>query len=139
MLSESASSAWRPTISPNWLFELTVTSKTPQLHTFAAGIRLDLAAVTVGLSLPYNSGASEGNVNGLKALKRQMCGRASLDLLRKRVIHRPGRQRPKFLVAGDTLAPKRFALRGPLPVSAPGASGSGRRVATILIPEYVCG
>jgi transposase len=61
----------------------------PELHTFAAGIRLDLAAVTAGLSLPYSSGATEGNVNRLKAIKRQMYGRASLDLLRKRVIHHP--------------------------------------------------
>jgi len=61
----------------------------PELHTFAAGIRLDLAAVTAGLSLPYSSGPTEGNVNRLKAIKRQMYGRASLDLLRKRVIHHP--------------------------------------------------
>jgi transposase len=61
----------------------------PELHTFAAGIRLDLAAVTAGLSLPYSSGSTEGNVNRLKAIKRQMYGRASLDLLRKRVIYHP--------------------------------------------------
>jgi transposase len=61
----------------------------PELHTFAAGIRQDLAAVTAGLSLPYSSGHTEGNVNRLKAIKRQMYGRASLDLLRKRVIHHP--------------------------------------------------
>jgi transposase len=35
----------------------------PELHTFAAGIRRDLAAVTAGLSLPYSSGAVEGHVN----------------------------------------------------------------------------
>ena len=61
----------------------------PELHTFAAGIRQDLAAVTAGLTLPYSSGPAEGNVNRLKAIKRQMYGRASLDLLRKRVIHHP--------------------------------------------------
>jgi transposase len=61
----------------------------PELHTFAAGIRQDLAAVTAGLSLPYSSGPTEGNVNRLKAIKRQMYGRASLDLLRKRVIYHP--------------------------------------------------
>jgi transposase len=61
----------------------------PELHTFAAGIRQDLTAVTAGLSLPYSSGSTEGNVNRLKAVKRQMYGRASLDLLRKRVIHHP--------------------------------------------------
>jgi len=47
------------------------------------------AAVTAGLSLPYSSGATEGNVNRLKAIKRQIYGRATLDLLRKRVIHHP--------------------------------------------------
>jgi transposase len=39
--------------------------------------------------LPYSSGATEGNVNRLKAIKRQMYGRTGLDLLRKRVIHHP--------------------------------------------------
>jgi transposase len=61
----------------------------PELHTFATGIRQDLTAVTAGLTLPYSSGATEGNVNRLKAIKRQMYGRASLDLLRKRVILHP--------------------------------------------------
>jgi transposase len=61
----------------------------PELHTFATGIRQDLAAVTAGLTLPYSSGTTEGNVNRLKAIKRQMYGRASLDLPRKRVIHHP--------------------------------------------------
>jgi transposase len=61
----------------------------PELHTFATGIRQDLAAVTAGLTLPYSSGTTEGNVNRLKAIKRQMYGRASLDLLRKRVIRHP--------------------------------------------------
>jgi transposase len=61
----------------------------PELHTFATGIRHDLDAVTAGLSLPYSSGVTEGNVNRLKAIKRQMYGRASLDPLRKRVIHHP--------------------------------------------------
>ncbi|MER7694740.1 hypothetical protein [Streptomyces sp. NPDC097610] len=38
------------------------------------------------LKLPHSSGAVEGNINRLKMLKRQMFGRASLDLLRKRVL-----------------------------------------------------
>ncbi|MEU6719598.1 ISL3 family transposase [Nonomuraea sp. NPDC046802] len=58
----------------------------PELRTFARGIRQDYAAVCNGLSLPHNSGACEGNVNRLKALKRQMFGRAGLDLLRKRAM-----------------------------------------------------
>jgi transposase len=60
----------------------------PQLRSFAAGLKRDLTAVVNGLSLPYSSGAVEGNVNRIKMLKRQMYGRANLDLLRKRVLLR---------------------------------------------------
>jgi transposase len=62
----------------------------PHLHSFAAGIRRDHAAVTAGLTLPYSSGSVEGNVNRIKMLKRQMYGRARFGLLRKRVILHPG-------------------------------------------------
>ena len=58
----------------------------PQLHSFTAGIRHDLQAVTSGLTLPYSSGAVEGNVNRIKMIKRQMYGRAGFGLLRKRVL-----------------------------------------------------
>lgn len=56
------------------------------LASFARNLRRDLDAVRNGLSLPHSSGAVEGNINRLKMLKRQMFGRASLDLLRKRVL-----------------------------------------------------
>ena len=75
----------------------------PELHTFAAGIRQDPAAVTAGLSLPYSSGTTEGNVNRLKAIKRQMYDRASLDLLRKRLRGRAAGQRadPRLVRKSD--------------------------------------
>jgi transposase len=50
------------------------------------GVRSDLLAVTAGLTLPFSSGAVEGQVNRIKMLKRQMFGRAGVDLLRKRVL-----------------------------------------------------
>ncbi|WP_206742987.1 ISL3 family transposase [Streptomyces sp. AcH 505] len=53
---------------------------------FARNLRRGFDAVRNGLSLAYSSGAVEGNVNRLKMLKRQMFGRASLALLRKRVL-----------------------------------------------------
>jgi transposase len=56
------------------------------LASFARNLRRDFHAVRNGLSLPHSSGAVEGNINRLKMLKRQMFGRASLDLLRKRVL-----------------------------------------------------
>ena len=58
----------------------------PELHTFASGLRKDWAAVTAGLTLPWSSGGVEGHVNRIKMLKRQMYGRANLDLLRRRVL-----------------------------------------------------
>jgi hypothetical protein len=63
----------------------------PELRSFAAGIRTDQQTVTNGLTLPYSSGKVEGSVNViLKMLNRQMYGRASFSLLRKRVIFHPG-------------------------------------------------
>ena len=61
-------------------------STLPTLASFARNLRRDLDAVRNGLSLPYSSGPVEGNINRLKMLKRQMYGRAGLELLRKRVI-----------------------------------------------------
>lgn len=53
---------------------------------FAEGVRQDLAAITAALSLPWSSGQTEGQINRLKFIKRQMYGRAKFDLLRKRVL-----------------------------------------------------
>ena len=58
---------------------------------FANGIKQDVAAVTNALSLPWSNGQTEGQVNRLKLIKRQMYGRADFDLLRKRVLFRPMR------------------------------------------------
>jgi transposase len=58
----------------------------PDLHSFARGLRHDHDAVTTGLTQPWNSGTVEGNVNRIKMIKRQMYGRASFELLRKRVL-----------------------------------------------------
>jgi len=56
------------------------------LKQFAKGIKQDLAAVTNALSLSWSNGQTEGQVNRLKLIKRQMYGRASFALLRKRVV-----------------------------------------------------
>ncbi|MGW3174901.1 ISL3 family transposase [Streptomyces sp. NPDC001153] len=56
---------------------------------FAGLLRQDLDAVTAGLTLPWSSGAVEGNVNRVKALKPAMYGRASFSLLRTRILILP--------------------------------------------------
>jgi Transposase len=58
----------------------------PALHSLITGIRRDLDAVVAGLTMPWNSGPVEGNVNRIKTIKRQMYGRASFSLLRKRIL-----------------------------------------------------
>lgn len=39
------------------------------------------------INSPWSSGQVEGQINRLKYFKRQMYGRAKLDLLRIRVLH----------------------------------------------------
>ena len=58
----------------------------PALQSFVTGLRADQDAVATGLSLPWSSGSVEGHVNCIKMLKIQMYGRASPDLLRRRVL-----------------------------------------------------
>jgi transposase len=69
-----------------WLTDATQ-SGLPEFQRFAAGLLTDHAAVVAAASLPYSNGQTEGQVNKLKVLKRQMYGRAKLDLLRLRLLH----------------------------------------------------
>ncbi len=62
-------------------------SQVTELRSFANGIRRDYAAVRAACSRPESNGITEGHVNRLKFLKRQMFGRAHLDLLRVKVLH----------------------------------------------------
>ncbi len=55
-------------------------------ETFAMGLRREQPAVEAALSLPYSNGQTEGQVNRLKTLKKQMYGRASFGLLRRRFL-----------------------------------------------------
>ena len=56
------------------------------VETFAAGLEQDGAAVRAALTTPWSNGQTEGQITRLKLLKRQMYGRAGLDLLRRRVL-----------------------------------------------------
>jgi len=68
-----------------WIANAQDSGLTP-LAAFARGLTADYEAVRNGLTLPYSSGAVEGNVNRIKTLKSQMHGRANVDLLRLRVL-----------------------------------------------------
>lgn len=56
------------------------------LRSLARGLRQDFDAVTAGLTLEWNSGRVEGNVNRVKRIKRDGYGRAGFDLLRRQIL-----------------------------------------------------
>ena len=56
------------------------------LKNFAGGLKQDYDAVKAAVSLEWSNGQVEGQVNRSKMIKRQMYGRASFELLRKRVV-----------------------------------------------------
>jgi transposase len=59
------------------------------LASLGKGIRADLAAVKAALTEPWSNGQTEGQITKLKLAKRQMYGRAGLDLLRARLVLTP--------------------------------------------------
>jgi transposase len=69
-----------------WMTAVDADPGQPGLHSFTTGIRQDYQAVRNGLTLPWSSGLVEGLNTRTKLLKRQMYGRASFPLLRKRIL-----------------------------------------------------
>ncbi len=69
----------------SWL-ETCCHSTVKELKNFAIGLKRDEAAVYEAIQQPWSNGATEGHVNRLKFLKRQMYGRANFDLLRLKVL-----------------------------------------------------
>jgi transposase len=61
----------------------------PELLTFARVLDRDRDAVIAGITLPWSNGPTEGHVNRLKSIKRQMYGRAGFEMLRRRVLVPP--------------------------------------------------
>jgi transposase len=53
---------------------------------FAYGLRKDFKAVISAVETSWSNGQTEGQINRLKAIKRQMYGRAGFRLLRARVL-----------------------------------------------------
>jgi transposase len=77
--------AHQPAQLDPWLARAADSPLTP-LQRFAKGIRDDYDAVKAGITLPWSNGPVEGHINRLKMLKRQMFGRAKLDLLQRRFL-----------------------------------------------------
>jgi len=58
-----------------------------EMRRFALGLENEAAAALGALTEPWSTGPVEGQITRLKLLKRQMYGRANIDLLRLRVLH----------------------------------------------------
>jgi transposase len=59
---------------------------TSLVASFANGVIKDRAAVSAAISSAWSNGQTEGQITKLKLVKRQMYGRANLDLLQARLI-----------------------------------------------------
>ncbi|PWB82743.1 MAG: transposase [Methylocystaceae bacterium] len=61
-------------------------AKAGLLASFACGVIKDRTAVAAAITNPWSNGQTEGQITRLKLIKRQMYGRAKLDLLEARLI-----------------------------------------------------
>ncbi len=68
-----------------WLAEAR-TCAVRTVATFAQGLEQEGDAIRAALTTPWSIAQAEGQITKLKFLKRQMYGRASFELLRRRVL-----------------------------------------------------
>ena len=61
-------------------------AKASLVSSFANGVEKDMVAVRNAITSPWSNGQTEGQITKLKLIKRQMYGRAKLDLLQARLI-----------------------------------------------------
>lgn len=61
-------------------------SEIPEFKAFAVKLFQDMEAVVSAVVMPYSQGQTEGRMNKLKLIKRQMYRRGKPDLLRQRVM-----------------------------------------------------
>ena len=70
---------------PDWISAARA-ARLPGMTGFAHGLTTDLEAVIAGLTVHWSSGGTEGAVNRVKKIKRQLYGRAGFELLRKMIL-----------------------------------------------------
>lgn len=105
-----------------WL-QQAATSSLAVFQRLAQSFQRDAAAVTAGITGPWSSGPVEGHINRLKMLKRQMFGRAHLDLLRHRFVRAPREGQTPALGQHEPEP----ACAAPQAASSPHPDGGGRR------------
>ena len=61
-------------------------AKASLVSSFTTGVLKDIAAVRAAITHPWSNGQVEGQITKLKLVKRQMYGRAKIDLLEARLL-----------------------------------------------------
>jgi transposase len=75
----------RSELLDSWLQTVLHTQIKPLVN-FGLGLLEDYDAVKAGMTLEWSNGQVEGQINRLKMLKRQMYGRAGINLLSRRFL-----------------------------------------------------
>jgi transposase len=82
LLSERDVGAFEP-----WL-QQAETSELPSFQTVARSFRQDADAIIAALTTPWSTGQCDGPICRVKLIKRLGYGRAKLDVLGQRIVHR---------------------------------------------------
>ena len=82
----NATELWRRLRTAGFGGSLRVVGMGREIASFARGLAADQAAVVAALTEPWSNGQTEGQINRLKTLKRQMYGRANIELLKARLV-----------------------------------------------------
>ena len=77
---------WRSAKKLESWIKAAVASEFGFIAQYASTLRRDLEAVELSMTAPWSNGPIEGHINRLKAIKRQMYGRAGFELLKARVL-----------------------------------------------------
>jgi transposase len=78
-----------------WMARATAT-EIDALQRFVRKLRQDLSAVEGAVTERWSNGPVEGHINRLKTLRRQMYGRAGVELLRARLLPLAGSQQARI-------------------------------------------
>lgn len=74
-----------PCLVEEWIDDA-IEAELIEIVRFARILHRDLEAVKNAIELPWSNGQAEGQINRLKTLKREMCGRAGPELMRARML-----------------------------------------------------
>lgn len=72
----------------SWIDRACSASSPLAIKRFAVGLKADKSPIVAALTFSWSNGQAEGQINRLKLIKRQMYGRANLDLLAQRFLWR---------------------------------------------------